>query len=352
MKLDKIQELENEINKTSFEKSNKSKYFNWLYTSYIFQFLNIIITFFGLYLFLSKVISDFPFKEYIIGGISLVMLIFWERLKREQIRTTSINYMVDKFRIKSNNLINLFLTLFLVVCSSLIAIRGGVELSDKQSHIEVKTDNTLQIKVDSINNIYNNEISKIETRQQFIYTNAKNRKGETRALNTIELDEVNKLDEKINTLKNEKESKIKSSEDKINSKKDKQNFENKNIVTIFVISSLIFELFIIFGVIYTSYYDFNSFNEITQSDGFKKQKTYLDYLNIFYENGTAKKDDKCISETRLTDIIKMKFKSNQSIKEFLTLLYYLKIIETKMDKRRYFCVNYEDAIEKLKNYFN
>ena len=46
MKLSKIQELENEINKTSFEKSNKSKYFNWVYTSYIFHiFFAIIIVF-------------------------------------------------------------------------------------------------------------------------------------------------------------------------------------------------------------------------------------------------------------------------------------------------------------------
>lgn len=355
MNIKKIEKLNDEINQKSFEKSNKSKYYNWYWLSIFIQIINVIVSFAGIYILLNTVLDDFIFKQYIIGFISVAILFFWENLKRSQIRTTTISYMKNKFNNISKLLPTSILTLFIIIISSCIAIRGGIELSDKQKTVEVLTDNKINIHVDSINKIYNIDISKIETRLQFIYDNAKNRKGDTRALNDIELSETKNLDSKINELKIEKQSKISLIESKINNKKDKENFVNSNNVTIFVISSLIFEILIIIGVSFCAVYDFMSFNEIYNGDNYKKYNIYLNYLNIFYENGESNKDDKCLSETRFTDIIKLKNKSlsngnSNNVKDFITTLYYLKIIELRTDKRRYYMMDFSEAKNKLENY--
>lgn len=355
MNIKKIEKLDDEINQKSFEKTNKGKYYNWYWLSIFIQILNIIVSVFGIYILLNTVLDDFIFKQYIIAFISVAILFFWENLKRSQIRTTTISYLKNKFNNIPKLLPTSILTLFIIIISSCIAIKGGIELSDKQQHVEVVTDNKINVHVDSINKIYNNDISKIEVRLQFIYDNAKNRKGESRALNDIELIETKNLDTKINELKIEKQTKISLIENKINIKKDKENFVNSNNVTIFVVSSLIFELLIIIGVSFCTTYDFFSFNEIYNGDSYKKYNIYLNYLNIFYQNGESQTDDRCLSESRFTDIIKLKSKSlsngnSNNVKDFITTLYYLKIIELRTDKRRYYIMDFTEAKNKLENY--
>jgi hypothetical protein len=353
MDLKRIEKLGAEIDRTSFEKSNKSKNVSWMYTSYLFQFLNIIICFFGLFLFLSKVIPDFIFKTYIIGGISFTILFFWEKLKRETIRSTVINYNIDKQRIKKGNILNVILCCFLIICSSLIAIKGGSEISDKETIIESNVDNKITIKTDSITNYYLTEINKLEVRQKYIYDNAIDRRNNKRSLNNIELSEVKSLDDKIITLKSEQENKVNKFENKLNSKKDAQNLENKNIVTIFVVSSIVFELFIIIGIVFCSIYDFKSYHEIINDDNYKKKILFTQYLNIFYINGKAVKDEKCLSEVRFTEMIKMKNKTVNlsSVKDFINVLYFTKCIYLGNDKRRYYSVEYTEASELLNEYF-
>ena len=122
-----------------------------------------------------------------------------------------------------------------------------------------------------------------------------------------------------------------------------------------MVSSLIFELLIIIGVSFCTTYDFFSFNEIYNGDSYKKYNIYLNYLNIFYQNGESQTDDRCLSESRFTDIIKLKSKSlsngnSNNVKDFITTLYYLKIIELRTDKRRYYIMDFTEAKNKLENY--
>ncbi len=350
MNIKDIEDLENEITKKSYHKANESKNKNWYWTSMIFQVLNIIICFFGLYLFLGSVIDAFLFKEIIIGIISFFILFFWERLKRQQIRSVSMDYLRDKKEFTIKQLPNLLITFFLIVCSSFIAIKGGQELSDKQDKIEITYDNTIKVETDSIVKYYGAEINKLQVRVDYIYTNAKDRKGVQRSLKKEETEEVNKLDDKIKELKVEKDKSLADINTKYGSKKEKQDESNSSVVMIFIVSSIIFELFIMFGVLYCAVYDFNSFYEITKSDNYRKKILFEEYLNVFYQNGKANKDERCISEKKFIDFIKIKYKNTLHIKEFLSIIVFLKIIETRSDRKRYYSENFEDAKTNLKEY--
>lgn len=349
----KLENLENEISKKSFHKANKSKNNTWYFTSLTFQLLNIIICFFGLYLFLSKVIDTFPAKMYIIGSISMIILFFWEKLKREQLRTTTISFLREKKEVSVKQIPNFLITIFLIICSSLIAIQGGKELSDKQEKIETKFDNKLDTESDSINIYYENKIKTLESRVEYIYSNAKDRKGDTRPLTTFETNEVKEIDNKVKELKSEKDKELNKLEEKVNNKKNKHDNKNENIVVIFIISSIVFELFIIIGVCFTSIYDFMFYTETTNDENFKKRKLFLDYIDLIYENGRLTRDDKVVSENKFYNIIKLKYRNNTgNFKEFIYIISFLKITITRKDKRKYFGKTYEEATQSVNEYFD
>ncbi len=347
----KIKGLENEIEQKSFSTAHKSKNSNWYWTSIIFQVLNVLICFFGLFLFLSKVIDDFPGKEYIIGTISLFILYFWEKLKRQTLRETTLKFFKAKKEVNSSQIPNILLSLFLIACSSLIAIQGGKELSDKSGKIEVVHENNIKIETDSINKYYNKELLNVDSRISYIYENAFDRKRNKRPLTTLEKDEVLTWEKKKEGLEKEKEAKIKKIEIKIESKQSKETDKTKNIVMIFIISTLLFESFILIGVSYCAIYDFNSFFEVVNSEKYRRLKQYNNYLEMFYKNGNLKKDDLCPSENSFKEIIKIKTRNyiEKHMKEFLTVLRHLQIIQTR-SKKRYFLKDYSEAQAKVKEY--
>ncbi len=350
MDINKINRLDNEINQKSFEKANSSNNSNWYWTSITFQVLNVIICFFGFYLFTNKVIDDFPFKMYVLGILSIVVLYFWERLKRVQIRSSVMNFLRAKKQITFKQLPNLSLTLFLIICSSLIAINGGNELSDKTDKIETNNELAIKIEKDSIVKYYSDDIKKLEYRVDYIINNAKNKTGESRSLKKNEIEDIDNFDNSIKSLKIERDKSLTSIDSKYTTKVSKLENKNSNIVLIFVIGSIIVEFFILFGIRFTTNYDFKYHQENINSEGYKKYNLYMNYISILYENGKSNVDDKVLSEAKFIEFVKLKFKNTLHTKEFMTIVQFLKIIETRTDRRKYFIKSFDEAKQEIIDY--
>lgn len=346
-----IDKLSNEIEQRSFYKANLSSNNNWFYMSVLFQLLNIVICFFGVYLFLNKVLDDFIFKEYIIGVISFSVLFIWEKLKRQIIRKVNLNYLRAKSKYSNEQLSNLLLMGFLIICNSLIAIQGGIELSDKEDKIAVVSDSLITQKSDLLNKNSFIEITKLEDRIKFVYENALDRKRRTRALTDEEKIEVSTWQEEIKKIKIENKENLSVIEKTYKQKSDEKRSENSNIVLIFIITSLLFESFIFIGVSYCAYYDFKSYFEIIETDNYKKKIVYELLMVLFFKNGSLKIENSCPSEKTFKEIIKIKDKniSDKTIKEFIAILLHLEIIVTKSN-RRFFNKKFEESQNILTEY--
>lgn len=346
-----IEKLSNEIEQKSYSKANYSSNNTWFYISIVFQILNIVICFFGIYLFLNKVITDFILKEYVIGILSFIVLSLWEKTKRDIIRKVNLNFLRASKIITQKQLGNITLMLFLIICNTLIAIQGGIELSDKKDVIEITTDSLITNKINIINDKYKQEINTIQTRIDYVYNNALDKKRRSRSLSEEEKSEINLWQNEVIKLKEEQNDKIKIIENKeLNKSKDKTN-NNSNTVLIFVFGSLIFETFIFIGISFCALYDYKSYYEITDSENYKKKLEFELLLELFFKNGNLKENQYCPSEKSFKDIVKIKnFNiTDKNIKEFITILLHLEIIISKSN-RRMFNKNYIDAKNVVNEY--
>lgn len=346
-----IEKLSNEIEQKSYSKANHSSNNTWFYISVVFQILNIIICFFGIYLFLNKIISDFIFKEYVIGILSFIVLSLWEKTKRDIIRKVNLNFLRASKIITNKQLGNISLMLFLIICNTLIAIQGGIELSDKKDVIEITTDSLITNKVELINNNYNQEINKIQSRIDYVYHNAVDKKRRSRSLSEEEKAEISLWQNEVIKLKEEQNNKIKNIENKELNKSKNKTDNNNNTVLIFIIGSLIFETFIFIGISFCALYDYKSYYEITDSENYKKKTEFELLLELFFKNGNLKENQYCPSEKSFKDIVKIKNSNitDKTIKEFIAILIHLQIIISKTN-RRVFNKSYLDAQNVVSEY--
>lgn len=351
MNIQKIKQLEMELESKSFYKTNVSKYVLWKYSSYLFQLLNIVLCFFGLYLFLDKTIETFPFKKEVLSIISGLVLVFWEYLKRIQIRDLTIIFIKNENGFNKNNLTNLGIGLFLIICSSLIAINGGNELSNKNNNIIQVSDNNLKTFTDSINSNYTNDINKLQSRIDYVYQNNVDKNNIKRPLTKSQERYVREIDNKIILLKNENSSIL--SEYKLELSTEKIDKVNKNdkVVLIFIITSLLFEVIILISILYCAFFDYKSYFEIKNTEEYRKNEIFNKYLSIIFDNGKNNIGDKLDAELQIKEFIKIKYKNTEYFKDFFVTLISLKIIETRSDKRRYFTKNYQEAKKEINKQF-
>lgn len=351
MNIEKIKQLESELENKSFYKSNINKYILWKYSSYLFQLLNIILCFFGLYLFLDKTIETFPLKKEVLSIISGLVLVFWEYIKRIQIRDLTIIFIKNEYGFKPNNIINLTLGLFLIICSSLIAINGGNELSNKNDNINIISNNNLKSYTDSINSKYNSEISKLQSRIDYVYQNNVDKNNIKRPLTKSQEKYVTDIDNKINYLK--KENKLYLIDYKLDLSTEKRENINKNnkVVFIFIITSLLFEVIILISILYCAFFDYKSYFEIKNTEEYRKNEIFNKYLSIIFDDGKNNIGDKLDAELQIKEFIKIKYKNTEYFKDFFVTLISLKIIETRSDKRRYFTKNYQEAKKEINKQF-
>jgi hypothetical protein len=233
-------------------------------------------------LFLDKTIETFPFKKEVLSIISGLVLIFWEYLKRIQLRDLTIIFIKNGNGFKTNNLINLFLGLFLITCSSLIAINGGNELSNKNDNINNISDNNLKTFTDSINSKYSNDINKLQSRIDYVYQNNVDKNNIKRPLTKSQERYVTEIDNKIILLKNENSSILTDYKLELSTEKTDKVNKNNKVVFIFIITSILFEVIILISILYCGFFDYKSYFEIKNTEEYRKNEIFDKYLNIIF----------------------------------------------------------------------
>jgi len=356
MKIEKIKNLEDKILEKSYTRSNKNTRLIWNSQSISFQVINILISFFGVYYLLNSFIEqNFPLKSVFFGFISILILSFWEVIKR----MVSINLFFDILKKKPFNILNIILVLFLVVGSGFIAIKSITEITentDVNKNNLVSTYEKNQYLLDSTHKSNVDTLTKqlnilIKKQNGYLYSSDTIRvltKKETQLINQLNKDidltkqSLSKLNsehtDKKNTLKTEYLTQL----SKISEKK------NSNIFILLFIT-LFIETMIMVGIYNVVSFDFKAFNEIYNSDSYNKYNRYLNLLKVIYQNGLLKENDVLLPETKILDYAKLNDKNIKQIdiKDFIKFLGINNIIKLNKNNR-VILKSYTEAIELIK----
>ena len=386
MDFDKYQKLEKKIKRQSFNKSYKAINV-WAFIFSIFG--NCASIFFAFFLLSSILKDSMPDVESTIGIsiISVLFLAMFEMLKRYVFNKFSLEHIRSKFKFFKKEV--LILTLFsgmMIAGSFYLSLNGAQKFTDQLEYIEQESDNQFIAFQDSINNMYDEDIQKIEDKnlvlrkdnetltEQNIKINeeaedinsfrTKRAKYKLIEQNNERIDKntekINSNDEKIEEIKDERDQIL--AEKKVELEEEAETLVekgSKNSIKFIILSSFI-ELIILIGIYFNSFYDYRSFREyeenIKADPNFNKWVNYDRLLELIYNNGTniTRVGDTTVSMSRLEDLARINnyLKMDRKvISDGFKVLNHLGIVTTKGSKR-VIEVDYEVAKEVLKDYFN
>lgn len=215
-----------------------------LVSSYLFNFFSILTSFFFVYSLLNSFIGV------VLGLVlSISMLIVLECFKRLILPEIAKNYL----QFKKINFVRLSVMVVLVTLSGFFSASGG-NIAVREFTTEVQT-----IDTDSIRDYYSNLIGTKQVQQNELL-NVKYKGNTTRTAQKV----INGLQTEINT--------IRSQENKLFSYSLEENeklITNDSLVKdqnglYFSLLALIFDLFLIFCIAYSEYYDYRSIAEFSK----------------------------------------------------------------------------------------
>jgi hypothetical protein len=348
MDIEKLNKLETVIGQKDYEKANRDKGNLWNGVGYFMQFINILICLLGLVALLSSAFGSFTASIYIYYGISSLLLLGWELLKRNTVTDITFGYMKSN-GLKKSLVGGLLLALVLLVGSGYLAVHGIQEITDKSKDEEkISLDNT-QVIIDSLNTQYSNQIKQLEERIDFYYSQAQTNE---RALYKKEAQQVSDIELKVKTLKDELGLKVadikKTSEARLSSTKE----DIGSRVITFLVITIAIEVFIALSLVKVAIINFNSYIFKIATPEFKAYKLNSALLDIFYNNGKHVEGEDCPSLSKFEDLIKLKGMnlSKTEVNLFLTLLKAKDVVTVTSNKRR-FAKSHKEAQKEIRDYY-
>jgi hypothetical protein len=328
MKVSEFKKLEKKINNYNFNENYKS--------------INVILTILSYFGNLASIFLAFFFMSKIIGGAltdnpvavaisSIIILAGIELLKRDIFDKFSILQLKEKTINK--NVLPLFITsLLLIFASFYSSLNGAKEFSSKSKQLEQVKEDKLKTFSDSLNGVYSLKISIIEEELKNSKELLKVKDNEQTELASIQnlnrnqrqrvtdlkeekktiRDDISKLESDISVVKTERDGIIESEKIRLSTNTDSEKEDNSKNSFLFVILSVIIEMFILAGVYFSEYYKFRSYREyrekIEKDPNFQKWLLYDEILNIIYTEDTKMNQklpsNKAIIETcKVNDII-------------------------------------------------
>lgn len=377
----------NDINKSkmSFESYVKLKEktivksyterFKWiekfLYTfSWFGNGISIFLAFFFLQSLFYASFASIGQSMWITIGIIFFLTLF-ELLKRYIFGMFSIEMIKEKTSIFNKNMISFIIgTLLLIGGSFYFSLNGAKKFVDNQKLFEQQTETTINLKSDSIRNIYDaskeiyiSENESLRETNNILRTKLANTPDNYRTIrkdyqininNNISL--IDKNQAKIDEYNNKMELDISTLSNKTTSKLTSSLNENEKNKKMFIIISSIIELIIILGVYYDKLYGYKSLLEyedtVINTTEFKKWEEYDNLLDIIY-NSTKEVGDNIPSSNSIIELAKI---SNNPITitelaKFIKLLYYIDVIR-KVGNKRILNLVKEKGKSTLQSYFN
>jgi len=374
MKFEEFTELTKRINNQNFNKSYKNINNVLLFLSYFGHLASIFLAYF----MLSKILNGAIDNPIASGITSIVILTTVELLKRDIFNKFSILYL--KVKSITKDVAPLFILSILIIGISFYSsISGANEYSSKSDKIENDSKNIINKYSDSITNIYNIKLNKLDLKLNKYEIERDSKKQEetilTRKLQEGELtksekDRVKQIRIDIEKIENvlinitkteinntilERDSKIKVNSTDINKDTSEKKNDNESNSIAFIIFSTLIELVILTGVYFKDYYDFRSYkemrSEIENDPNYQKWILYNQMLKIIYTEDTKinqklTSNKGIIESCKLHDIIVLP----KNVIEFIKSLTITGIVKVS-GSSRYFCKQRDLSIEELKKYF-
>lgn len=350
MDIKRFEELENKIEERSYSKAYNGKAKLWFFAGIFFQVVNIGVCFLGLYWFLGKLFPVFPGNNFLFALISIMLLCFWESLKRSTVMELAINLLKTNFTFKNHHFGGIVLSVFLISGSGYMAIRGATEITDTTSNIEITANNNLTIVRDSVDSQYEQRILQLE-KQSNTYVTLSTEKG--RPMTIREAAQTQQWTDQANQLKKEREAKLIDLEKRVQVSVVRQKKDVYSNTLTFLLITLGIESIILLCIIYGAKFDYNSFHEINGDELFNQHRLHIFLLRTIYQDGRQKEGSECMATNRLEELVRIKRGStiaSTDIRSFYVLMTVYEIIKTRGGKRQ-FTKSYEKALDLFqKNY--
>jgi len=372
MKINEFKKLEKKITGYNFNQSYKS--INMIMTglSYFGHVASIFLAFFFMSEIISGAMSDNPVAVFI---SSIIILAGLELLKRDVFDKFSIQSLKDKGITKSVAPL-LITSVILIFFSFYSTINGAKQFSSKSDQIEKDKKEIVSNYKDSLNLIYNDKISLVESELKEAkgliklkdeeQTNLANIGALSRIQRQriqdlkeekklIKLD-IDKLESNIKDINSEKDLKINEFESDLNKEKDSEKQDNSKNSFLFVIISTLIELIILGGVYFSEYYKFRSYREfrdkIEKDPNYQKWLLYDQILSILITDET-KMNQKLLSNKAIIDMCKVNdiIVIPKDLTDFLKVISGLGIVKVS-GSVKYISKTRDIAQETLRKHFN
>lgn len=366
MKINDFKKLEKKINGYNFNESYKSINKIMTVLSYFGHIASIFLAFFFMSKVLSSAMTDNPIAVFI---ASLVILSGLELLKRDIFDKFSIQSLKDKGITKA--VAPLMITSLLLISGSFYSsINGAKEFSSKSKQIEIEVGNDIKSFSDSLTVVYQPKIEQLEQQNielfkanKLLDDEARNlpatwvtNKNKIRQRIDVNNEQIDKNDEKIKSIKKERDLEIKEYEQNQLNDGDKDKQENSKNSFIFVMISTLIELVILGGVYFSEYYKFRSYKEfrekVEKDPNYQKWLLYDEMLSIIISDD-MKMNEKLPSNKSIIEMCKVHdiIVLSKDVTNFMKVLIGLNIVKAS-GSVKYINKTKEIAQDILRKKFN
>jgi hypothetical protein len=362
---DEYLNLKRETDKQSYKDEHKKTNIGLLITSWLSNATSVYLAFFFVKSLVDNVLDDAKGSIFI-SIIILVFLSLFELIKRHIFGLFSKDLIRNNFKIFNKDLWLFNLSVLLIVSfSAYLSLNGAQKMMNKDKVISQHSENLISVKTDSIQNYYmltfikpiQDEVKTLNTQNDNYMSASQNQtKMSGKYVNLISQNNIKIKDDltRISQYEKERDGKINEIKNTQNLKLNNQKSENKSNISIFIAISAIIESLIMLGVYFNIYYKFRVKKEyeevILASPKLTRWKTYNDLADVVFEGVDVGDVIPTINEIRdiaMTNNLRV---TTKDIENFGKMLYYIRAIEKRGNKR---CLTMpvEKILETLKKYY-
>ena len=368
MDLKRYEKLKKEVDVKSFE----SKYGVLDKLLHAASFLGNIGSIFFAFFFINELLynatNEFAGRVIILGTATVVSMGIFELLKRYVFRNLSLS-ILSKQSTAVELFYNIMFSLVLVCGSFYLSLNGAKEFADKSTAIETQASKDISTQADSITQAYSKRIDlKSSERQNVVKTRDiyvdKMASGEAYSSRLKEYNklindanaQLEKIDESILRIENERDDAISAIRLEISKTTDKQIEQVGNNKIAFLLISSFIELLILVGVYFHTFYMLKTFNDfkrrLVSSPSYGIYEAYTKLLAILFKNGKVDVEEVLPDDESFIKmaIARDDFEENE-INDFLELCTNLGLTVPYRQKR-IAAKRFDEAKEILVNYFN
>jgi hypothetical protein len=383
MKFEDFKNLKNEIKDknffTNYQGFSKLCYF----LSYVGNAFSILFAYFFINeIIMSTVLEPTPSIEKICIGVSIIILITLELVKRFMFDKFSQSAIKEKFRFKEKESVILGLICTgLIVTSFYFSLNGAEKYADKSDDIKQNVDVQVTTYADSLNKKYDVKITDLEGQNKTLFETNQGYESRLTALSnqyndgTLSASDLRRVRTEMNQIRKDKEINteyIEKNETKIKEIKTEKDaevtkFESKKAENasktiektsqnpfIFLVFSTVIEFIILFGIWFINYYKVRSVEDYEKLIGKDpKYKTFNNwnlFLDVIYKPDT-KIGDVLPYKVEIMKILKSNGidLSTKELDDMMKIFTHISILKPKGNKKA-IALSKEDAFEAVKNH--